>query len=347
NQLGDWAGASGQVPWMADGHPRDLTETVLDGFRAAVPADWQVSYARGCNIEVLRPHPWGDTLPDGQPLPKVFSSAPVDPDLQDEAVALARNSDVAVVVLGDTVHLTGEHKPTATLELQGGQQALLAAVAATGTPLVVVLLSGKPQILPPAALVANALIQAFNPGMRGGRAVAELVLGRIEPSGRLPVSIPRHIGQTPVYYNQLRGQHGDSYADLTQDPSFVFGEGLSYSTIEYSDLEVLTPSVAVDGVIRVAVRVSNTGTRPALETVQLYISDEITSVTWADRELKTYTQVALLPGETRLVELALPASACTLVDAEGTRLVEPGRFELLVGPNSRRSALLSGTVTIG
>ncbi len=116
--------------------------------------------------------------------------------------------------------------------------------------MIVVLLNSKPAVLPPAALNAAALIQAFNPGMRGGRAIAELVLGRIEPSGRLPVSFPRHVGQQPIYYNGIRGQHGDRYADLSQDPQFAFGEGLSYTTVEYSDLVVHTPEVAPGETIR-------------------------------------------------------------------------------------------------
>ncbi|HEX2857410.1 MAG TPA: glycoside hydrolase family 3 N-terminal domain-containing protein [Propionibacteriaceae bacterium] len=338
NQLGDWAGASGQVPWMAGGHPRECTETILDGLRGLVPDGWTVTYSRGADIEILRPT--GETFPDGQPMPPVFHDAPVRPELVDEAVRSARDADVAVVVVGDTIALTGEATSTATLELMGGQQELLDAVAATGTPMVVVVLSGKPQVLPASALGADALVWAFSPGMRGGTAVAELLLGLIEPSGRLPISVPRHVGQQPVYYNQLRGQHGDRYADLTQDPAFVFGEGMGYSAVRYSDLLVRNRQLRADEVVRAQVRVTNTGRRPVRELVQVYVSDVVSSVTWADRELKAFRHVDLAPGESRVVELRLPASACTLVDADGVRRVEPGDFELLVGPQSRRSHLL-------
>ena len=238
-------------------------------------------------------------------------------------------------MVGDTVALTGESKSTATLELQGGQLALLDAVAATGTPTVVVLVNSKPAVLPPAALRANALIQAFNPGMRGGRAIAELVLGLIEPSGRLPISVARHVGQQPVYYNQIRGQHGRRYADLTQDPQFVFGEGLSYTTVEYGDLTLTEDEVGVDGTIRGSVRLTNTGARPALETVQVYVSDLVTSVTWAERELKAYRQVTVPAGGSVTVPIEVPAADCTLVTADGRRVVEPGEFALRAGPNSR------------
>jgi len=335
SQLGDWAGNSGQVDWMPDGQPRELTETVLDGFRAVVPADWTITYARGADIEVLANDPAGQFFPDGQPRPPISVPAPADPALIAEAVAAAEAADCAIVVLGDTVALTGEGCSTATLELQGGQLALLDALATTDTPVVLVLVNSKPAALSPAALGCAAILQAFNPGMRGGRAIAELVLGRIEPAGRLPISVARHVGQQPVYYNQVRGQHGTRYADLTQDPLFVFGEGMSYTTIEYADLAIERPAVGADEIVRATVRLTNTGSRPGVETVQAYVSDLVTSVTWAARELKAYRQVTVAPGETVTVALEVPAADCTLVTADGRRVVEPGDFELLVGPNSR------------
>ncbi|MCY1142362.1 glycoside hydrolase family 3 C-terminal domain-containing protein [Actinoplanes sp. Pm04-4] len=339
-QLGDWAGDSGQVDWLPDGHPRELTETVLDGFRAVAPSTWVIEHARGAEIERLVPDPEGATYPDGQPRPPISVGAPIDHHLIDVARDKAVRADYAVVVVGDTVNLTGEHKSTATLELQGGQIALLDAVAATKTPMIVVLVNSKPTVLPPSALNAAAIIQAFNPGMRGGRAIAELVLGHIEPSGRLPLSVARHVGQQPVYYNTIRGQHGSRYADLTQDPLFAFGEGLSYTTLTYGDLTVTTPSVSPDEVVRAQVTVTNSGSRPALETVQVYISDLVTSVTWAGRELKAYRQVEVPAGESVTVELEVPAAACSLVTADGRRIVEPGDFELLAGPSSRERDLL-------
>src|SRR4051794_38163841 len=151
-QLGDWAGDSGQVDWMPGGHPRELTETVLDGLRALAPAGWTVTHDRGAEIETLGTDPAGPLFPDGQPRPPVSIPAAPDPALIAAAVDVARTADVAVVVVGDTVALTGEGKSTATLELQGGQVALLDALAATGTPTVLVLLNGKPAVLPPSAL---------------------------------------------------------------------------------------------------------------------------------------------------------------------------------------------------
>ena len=345
-QLGDWAGSSGQVDWLPDGQPRDMIETVLDGLRGLAPQGWTVTHARGAEIVVAGPDPDGEHFPDGQPRPAVALPAPVDEAQLAEAVAAARDADVVVAVVGDRIELVGEGRSTATLELLGGQVALLDALAATGTPLVVVLLSSKPLVLPPSALGAAAVLYVANPGMRGGRAVAEVLLGLVEPSGRLPISFARHVGQQPTYYNQVRGQHGTRYADLTQSPAFAFGEGLSYTTVDYADLEVLTPDVAADDVVLARVTLRNTGARPALETVQVYVSDTVTSVTWAEKELKGFRQVPLAPGESRVVELELAAADCTLVDAAGRRVVEPGEFALLVGPSSRDEALLRATFTV-
>jgi beta-glucosidase len=347
SQLGDWAGASGQVDWMPDGHPRELIETVLDGLRAVAPPDWTITRALGAEIERLVPDPAGATYPDGQPRPPISQPATADPALIAEAVSAARAADYAVVVVGDTVALTGERKSTATLELQGGQLALLDALAGSLTPTVLVMLNSKPATLPPSALGMAAIVQAFNPGMRGGRALAELLLGLIEPTGRMPVSAARHVGQQPVYYNQIRGQHGSRYADLTQDPLFAFGEGLSYTTIEYADLTIAQPAVAMDGTVRATVRLTNTGSRPALETVQAYISDLVTSVTWATRELKAYRQVLVPAGESVTVAIEVAAADCSLVTADARRVVEPGDFDLLVGPDSRPASLLRARFRIG
>jgi beta-glucosidase len=339
-QLGDWAGASGQIDWLPEGHPRHLTTTVLDGFRAIAPEDWTVTHARGADIGQELPDPAGPTLTDGQPRPKLFTPAGSDEAMLEEAVTTARNADYVVAVIGDTVALAGEQKSTATLELQGGQIELVQRLVETGVPVIVVLIQSKPSVLPQSVLDAAAIIEAFNPGMQGGRAVAELILGLIEPAGRLPISFARHAGQLPIYYNQVRGQHGERYADLSQEPLFPFGHGLSYTTVEYSDLRLLSETVTADGQVEAAVTLTNTGTRPAIETVQVYVADLVTSVAWAERELKTFSQAHIAAGESVEVKLSLPASACSLVDQDGQRIVEPGAFSLLVGRSSRDPHML-------
>jgi beta-glucosidase len=340
-QLGDWAGNSGQAGWLPDGQPRELITTVLDGLRAATPAGSTVTTAFGADILTLSPDPTGATFPDGQPRPPLVTPAEPDAALIAEAVAQAEQADVVVAVVGDRIELVGEGRSTATLELVGGQIALLDALAATGKPLVVVLLASKPLVLPQSALAADAIVWAASPGMQGGRAIAELLLGLIEPTGRLPISFARHAGQQPTYYNQIRGQHGDRYADLTQDPAFAFGDGLSYSTVEYGEPRLDRIVHTRTDTVRAEIEVRNTGTRPVLETVQVYVSDLVTSVSWADQELKTFRQVAVQPGETAVVTIELPVAECTIVDARGRRVVEAGEFELRVGGSSRAEALRS------
>jgi beta-glucosidase len=332
-QLGDWAGSSGQADWLPNGHPREMITTVLDGLREL--SSQEVTYARGADILTLEPDPEGDTFPDGQPRPPVVKACAPDANLIAEAVAAAEGADYVVAVVGDVIELVGEGRSTATLDLIGGQIALLDALAETGTPLVVVLLASKPLVLPASARNAAALLWVANPGMQGGRAIAEVLHGLVEPSGRLPISFAAHAGQQPTYYNQIRGQHGTRYADLTQEPAFVFGEGLSYTTVEYGDLHVETAVLRPDETVKACISLTNTGSRPSRETVQVYVSDAVTSVSWADKELKTFRQVDVEPGETVEVDIELPVSTCTIVDAVGNRVVEPGEFVLLVGPSSK------------
>jgi beta-glucosidase len=345
-QLGDWAGNSGQAHWLKTGHPRDAIATVLDGLRALAPAGCEVSYARGADIITTGPDPVGEFFPDGQPRPEIAVPVGPDPVMIAEAVESARRADAVVAVLGDRIELVGEGRSTATLELLGGQVALLDALVETGTPVILVVLASKPHVLPPSADRAAAVVWAANPGLLGGKAIAELLFGHFEPSGRLPISWPRHVGQQPTYYNQIDAQHGHRYADLTQEPAWVFGDGLGYSTVEYRDLQILTPALTSGDTVRAQVTVANTGSRDALETVQVYVRDVNTSATWADRELKSFVKVTVAPGASTTVALEVATSACSIVTSEGKRVVEPGAFELLVGPSSRLDDLLVGSFEV-
>ena len=366
-QLGDWAGSSGQINWMPDGHPREMITTVLDGFKQLAPKGCEVVYSRGTNIVDLVPDPEGEFYPDGQPRPKIGVSAKLDRALLDEAVENARQSDLIVAVVGDVIQAIGEGCSTATLELLGGQNALIDALSnvarETGKPFVVVLVSSKPQVLPASVIGTNgvivdetpaegtsALLWAPSPGMKGGQAIAEIILGETEPSGRLPITFPRHAGQLPVYYNQIRGQHGNRYADLTQDPAFAFGEGLSYTTFEYGEPTVTNvPESGAFGetdTVHAEITLTNTGDRKGTEVVQLYIGDIVTSYSWTDRELKAFQRVKLEPGESKTVAFDIPVSDCTIVDSEANRIVEPGEFEVLIGHSSRREHLKRTTFTV-
>ena len=321
-QLGDWSLGSPQHPPSAGKQPREKTTTVLDGIRALAPSGGVVRYERGCSI--------------------------VDADLSGipPAVAAAQASDVIVVVVGDHLRFIGETNSTATLELQGGQIALLDALEKTGKPMVVVLVNSKPLVLPPSAKRAAAILEGFNPGMEGGRALAEALFGQLNPSGRLTISIPVHVGQQPVFYSQVRGQHGDRYADLTQEPLFPFGHGLSYTEYRYSNLKLGAPALARGQAATVSVDMENVGRREGDEIVQVYVTDVVTSATWVNKALKGFARVHLAPGEKKAVAVTLPRESFQIVDAEGRSVVEPGEFEIRVGPSSRDRDLLKATLEV-
>ena len=321
-QLGDWSLGSFQHPPQAGKHPREKTTTVLDGIHALAPKGLEVRYERGCSI--------------------------VDDDLTGipAAVVAAHVSDVVVAVVGDHLNFIGETLSTATLELQGGQVALLDALEKTGKPLVLVLVNSKPLVLPPAAKRAEAIIELFNPGMEGGRALAEALFGLLNPSGKVTISFPVHVGQQPVFYSQVRGQHGDRYADLTQEPLFPFGHGLSFTKYAYSNLRLASPTPARGETVKVFVDVENVGQREGVEIVQVYVSDVVTSATWVDKALKGFARVQISPGEKKTMQVELPSQAFQIVNAQGDHVVEPGEFEVLVGPSSRDRDLLRAKMTI-
>jgi beta-glucosidase len=321
-QLGDWSLGSSQHPPAAGRQPREKITTVLDGIRAIAGPSTTVRYERGCSI--------------------------VDDDLSglSAAVAAARASDVVVAVVGDHLTFVGEGNSTATLEMQGGQVALLDALEKTGKPIVVVLINSKPLVLPGAVQRAAAILEGFNPGMEGGRAIAEAIYGQLNPSGKLTVSFPRHVGQQPVFYSQVRGQHGSRYADLTQEPLFPFGHGLSYTQYRYSNLKLSTPALAPGQPETVSVDVENTGRSAGDEIVQVYVTDVVTSATWVNQALKGFARVHLAPGEKKTVEVTLPWESFQIVDAAGRSVVEPGEFEIRVGPSSRDRDLVKATLRV-
>lgn len=321
-QLGDWSLGASQHPPEAGKHPRERTITVLDGIRALAPPSLEVRYERGCSI----------TAADPAGIPA--------------ALAAALAADVVVAVVGDHLNFTGESLSTATLELQGGQIALLEALEQTGKPLVVVLINGKPLVLPPAARRAAAIIELFNPGMQGGRALAEALFGLLNPSGKLTISIPVHVGQQPVFYSQVRGQHGSRYADLTQEPLFPFGHGLSYTEYAYTNLRLSADRLASGQGVRVLVDVENRGSRAGVEVVQVYVSDLVTSATWVNLALKGFARVELAAGEKKTAAVDLPWEAFQIVNARGEEVVEPGAFDILAGPSSRERDLLRARLVV-
>ncbi|MBX3132288.1 MAG: glycoside hydrolase family 3 C-terminal domain-containing protein [Gemmatimonadaceae bacterium] len=251
-----------------------------------------------------------------------------------EAVEAARASEVAIVVVGIE---EGEFRDRARLRLPGAQETLIRAVAATGTPTVVVIVGGSAVTMSDWLGDVGAVLFAWYPGEEGGRAVADVLFGDVSPSGRLPITFPLAEGQLPLTYDHKPTGRGDDYLDLSGQPLFPFGHGLSYTTFRYDSL-VLTPrrvapldSVQVD----VRLRVTNTGARTGAEVVQLYVRDVLTSVAQPLIALKGFTRVTLAPGESRTLQFTLGAEHLRLLNEEMQWVVEPGVFRVMVGASSK------------
>ncbi len=276
----------------------------------------------------------------------------VDTDIP-AAVQAAREADVAVVVVGGSSarDFQTEYKETgaavtrsesvqdmengegfdrATLQLLGKQQALLEAVRATGTPLVVIYIQGRPMEMNWAAENADALLTAWYPGQEGGNALADVLAGDVDPSGRLPISVPRSVGQLPVYYNR-KHPSGHDYVEMPRTPLYAFGYGKSYTTFAYRDLGV---SPAGDGKYEVSFRLENTGKRAGKEVVQLYLRDEVASVVQPLMQLRQFQKIELKPGETREVRFVLGTHDLEIVNKDMRRIVEPGAFTVMIGAAS-------------
>jgi beta-glucosidase len=316
-QLGDWSFGSGQAGLASGGHPRDRVVTVLDGLRErAARAGVAVEHARGC--DVLDPDPGGIPL----------------------AGAVAAAADVAVVVVGDGIELTGEERDRSSLDLTGAQSALLEAVKATGVPLIVVLVNSKPLTIPWIAEHADAVLEAFNPGMLGGSAIAAVLFGDHCPSGKLSVSFARTVGALPAHYLELPGWHGSKHGHYDARPLYPFGFGRSYTTFEYRDLRVAAARVRLGEPVQVSVSVTNRGDREGTEIVQLYLSDLYTTLSTPLMRLRRFARVPLAAGETRRLDFVLREEDLAFVGRDGAAVVEPGEFAVRVGGSSRQSDLL-------
>ncbi|HSD29771.1 MAG TPA: glycoside hydrolase family 3 N-terminal domain-containing protein [Vicinamibacteria bacterium] len=302
--------------WSAQAKGSEAT-TVLAALKARAGASVQVTYAKGCDVK--------GTDKSG------FA----------EAVAAAQGADGTLVVLGESQDMSGEAASRASLDLPGVQLELLDAVVATGKPVGVLVMSGRPLALGSVAAKVPVLLQAFFPGTEGGPAVADILFGDASPSGRLPVGLPRSVGQVPLYYAQRpTGRPAgpekwtSKYIDERNDALYPFGFGLGYTTFAYSGLEVSAPSMPLTGSLEVRVKVKNTGSREGKEVVQLYVRDLVASRSRPLRELKGFRKVALQAGEEQTVAFTLEAQDLGFHDDAGKYLVEPGAFQVYVGGSS-------------
>lgn len=320
--------ADDQREQLGDYVPRKILQnvvTVLAGIRAKLP-NAKVTYVKGC--DQLDP----------------------EPNQIAEAQAAARAADAAVVVLGER-HMgaprptDGEGSDVASLDLQGRQEELLEAVMAAGKPTVLVLSNGRPLSIRWAAEHVPAILEAWNSGERGGEAVADVLFGDYDPSGRLPISVPRHSGQLPIYYNYSNSKTRRRYVDMPITPLYEFGYGLSYTKFDYNNMSLSAKEIGKRGSIEVSADVSNSGPRAGEEVVQLYINQAVSSVTRPVKELKGFQKIALRPGEKKTVGFTLTPEELALYDQNMVRRVEPGTFNVMVGSSSAQIRL-TGSFTV-
>jgi beta-glucosidase len=334
-------------PWVFD-FDLDETVTVLDGLRTRLGDSTKVRYAPGIR-------------PAQRVFPSMFDmfpgNTPADPeDFDDEAelsaaVELARGSDLAVVVAGEWQQMIGEAASRSSLELPGGQLALLQAVVATGTPVVLLVMNGRPLDLRWAVEHVPAIVDIWYPGSQGGAAVANLLLGDVTPGGKLPFSWPRTVGQVPITYAHTTSHEpenqGRRYWDEASTPLFPFGYGLSYARFEYSNLTVDRSDVSVGDTVTVSVTVSNVSDRSGDEVVQLYLHQRYGSASRPVRELKGFQRVELAAGASRSVEFTVgPDELRYWSAAVRDFVVEASTFDVWVGGGSTAELAASFTTKV-
>jgi beta-glucosidase len=324
----------------------DETVTVREGIERKIGERVAVRYAPGVRpaqrptASIFDQH--GGNRPED---PKGFDDAA---ELQ-RAVDLAGDSDVAVVVVGEWQNLVGEQAARSTLELPGRQQQLLEAAVATGTPVVLLVMNGRPLDLRWAAEHVPAILDIWYPGTQGGAAVADLLFGAVSPGGKLPFSWPRSVGQVPIIYSHTTSHdpahQSERYWDEPSTPLFAFGHGLSYTSFAYSDLRLDRASIGVGDTLTVSVDVTNTGAVTGDEVVQLYLHQRFGTAARPVRELKGFRRITLAPGETRTVEIEVGPDGLRYWNAAARQwVIDAAIFDVWVGGDS--SAQLTTTFTV-
>jgi len=325
-------------PWWGTGRDEDAV-TTLTGIRGQ--STGTTTYAQAC------------TLPHTDP-PDYDPAADCTPGGFADAVATARKADQVVLALGESREMSGEAAARSTIDLPGHQQELIDAIKATGKPFVVVLFNGRPLTLERVAASAPAILEAWFPGVQAGNAVADVLFGKVNPGGKLPVSFPRTLGQVPIYYNHeptgrpcdVSSKWDSRYRDLnTCEPLYPFGYGLSYTTFSVTNLRLSTAAVAPDKRLTASVDVTNTGPRAGDDVVQLYLHDPVAGISQPVRKLRGFARVTLQPGERRTMTFTLGRDDFGFYDNQGRFVVEPGRIDVYAGDSSTAQLTTSFTVT--
>jgi len=306
--------------------------SILQGIRDKVGSGSEVLYSLGCKITESDPDWNADKVVLGDPA--------LNAKRIQEAVKVARKADVVILAIGGNEQTSREAWAVEhpgdrdSLDLLGNQDDLVKAILATGKPVVVFLIHGRPNSINYVAENVPAILDGWYLGQEGGAAAADVIFGDFNPGGKLPITVPRSVGQLPDYYYQKPTAKRE-YLGSTTEPLFPFGWGLSYSTFNYKNAKVSPDSIGPEGDTEVAVDVTNTGKVQGDEVVQLYIRDEVSSVTRPVKELRGFRRVTLAPGETKTVEFSLGFSELAFLNRDMHRVVEPGSFKIMVGGNSR------------
>jgi len=299
--------------------------TVFEGIKDKLGPTAKVTYAKGCDIVDER-WPESEILPE--PLTKKES------DEIAKAVDTAKNADVAIVVLGDQASTVGESASRSSLDLPGRQLDLLQAVYATGKPVILVLINGRPASINWANKYVPGIVEAWFPGAKGGTAIADVLFGDYNPGGKLTITFPKTVGQIPYNFPTKPGAQAEGEKTRVQGPLYYFGYGLSYTTFAYSNLKITPARPTIAGNVTVTFDVQNTGTRAGDEVAQLYIRDMVSSVTTYEKELRGFERVTLQPTETKTVTLTLTPADLSLWDLNMHFVEEPGVFKVMVGSSS-------------
>ncbi len=318
--------------------------SVLDGIRARVGNKAAVLYAEGCKIT---------NAPQGYLGWSADNVELIDPKTQtasiQTAVETARKADVAILVVGENESTNREayaevHRGDRdSLDLLGAQNDLVKAVVETGTPTVVLLLNGRPLSVNYIAEKVPAILEGFYLGQEGGTAAAEVLFGDVNPGGKLPITFPHTVGALPDYYNH-KPSANRSYEFSTRQPLYAFGYGLSYTTFSFDNLRVEPVQILTGGTAKVSVDITNTGKREGDEVAQLYVHPKVASVTQPVMQLKGFERITLKPGEKKTVEFTITPEMLSILNVDMHRVVEPGVFELMVGPSSDKTSTVRLTV---
>jgi beta-glucosidase len=301
--------------------------SIVEGIKSKVEKGTEVLYHTGCNL---------------------YDN---NTDKFTEAVATTNDADIVILVVGESAVMNGEGASRSDINLPGVQQQLVEAIVKTGKPVVVVLINGRPLTIEWIDQHVPSIVESWTLGSEAGHAVADVLFGDYNPSGKLPVTFPRSVGQIPIYYNHKNtgrpydGNYGESinqrvysskYRDIKNTPLYPFGYGLSYTTFEYSDMNISVPKISVNEKIDVTITVKNTGAYDGEEVVQLYIRDLAGSVTRPVKELKDFQKVFLKTGESKKITFTLSANDLSFYRADMTWGTEPGQFDVFVGGSSEQ-----------